>query len=169
MKSIVIYFSRAGYNYVDGEIKNLKVENTEIIANKIAEITQSDIFKIEPEVEYSKDYSECIEEAKKEQRANARPSLKKIPNDLEKYDLIYLGYPNYWGTMPMVMFTFFESVNLENKIIKPFCSNEGSGLGRSEEDIKKLCPKSRVEKGLSIHGAKIIEEELKRWIKKMEE
>lgn len=130
MKSIVIYFSRAGYNYVNGEIKNLKTGNTEVIARRIAELTESDIFKIEQKVEYSNDYSECINEAKQDQRTNARPELKKFPENLEKYDVIYLGYPNYWGTLPMVMFTFLENANLDNKIIKPFCSNEGSGLGR---------------------------------------
>lgn len=164
MKSIVIYFSRAGYNYVNGEIKYLKIGNTERIANIIAKLTNSEMFKIEPKVEYSKDYSECIEEAKKEQRANARPELKELPNNLQEYDVMYLGYPNYWGTMPMPMFTFLENIDIHDKIIKPFCSNEGSGLGRSEEDIKKLCPKCKVEKGLAIHGANITEEKLKEWI-----
>ena len=146
MKSIVIYFSRAGYNYVNGEIKDLKIGNTETIATRIAELTNSDIFKIEPMLEYSNDYSECVEEAKQEQRVGARPELNKYPENLNDYDVIYLGFPNYWGTMPMVMFTFLENVNLESKVIKPFCSNEGSGLGRSEDDIRKLCPKCRIKK-----------------------
>lgn len=164
MKSIVIYYSRAGDNYVDGDIKNLEIGNTEVIANVIAELTNSDIFKIEQVYPYSDDYSECIDEAKKDQRANVRPEIEAIPENLQTYDVIYLGYPNYWGTMPMAMFTFLESVSLENKVIKPFCSHEGSGLGRSEEDIKRLCPKAKVEKGLEIHGARIIEEKLKEWL-----
>lgn len=164
MKSIVIYFSRAGYNYVNGEIKSLKIGNTEVIANRIAELTNSETFKIEQIQEYSKDYSECIDEAKRDQRENARPELKNFPKNLEKYDVIYLGYPNYWGTMPMAMFTLLENIKLTNKIIKPFCSHEGSGLGRSEEDIKKLCPNCKIEKGLAIHGANFIDENLKEWI-----
>ena len=164
MKSIVIYFSRAGNNYVNGEIKELTIGNVEIIANKIAELTNSDTFKIEQQPTYSNDYSECIDQAKRDQRNEARPELKEMPNNLDKYDVIYLGYPNFWGTMPMAMFTLLENINLDNKIIKPFCSHEGSGLGRSENDIKKLCPKSKVEKGLEIHGANIIEEKLKKWI-----
>lgn len=163
MKSIVIFYSRAGNNYVNGEIKNLKIGNTEVIANKIAELTNSDIFKIEQVKEYSNDYSECIDEAKRDQRLNIRPKLKKMPEDLQKYDVIYLGYPNYWGTMPMAMFTFLESTNLKNKIIKPFCSHEGSGLGRSVEDIKRLCINSKVEEGIDIHGAKVIDEKLEKW------
>ena len=166
MKSIIIFYSRAGYNYVNGEIKNLKVGNTEVIANKIAEFSKSDLFKIEQVHPYSNDYSECIDEAKRDQRLEIRPEIKEFPNNLKDYDVIYLGYPNYWGTMPMAMFTFLENTNLEGKIIKPFCSNEGSGFGRSIEDIKRICPKSKIETGLNIHGAIIREKELKEWIKK---
>ena len=163
MKSIVIYFSRAGYNYVNGEIKYLEIGNTEVIAKKIAELTNSEIFKIEPMLAYSEDYSECIEEAKQDQRVGARPELKEYPKNLDDYDVVYLGYPNYWGTMPMVMFTFLENVKLTNKTIKPFCSNEGSGLGRSVDDIRRLCANCTVEKGLAIHGANFEEAQLKEW------
>lgn len=168
MKSVVIYFSRAGYNYVDGQILNLKIGNTEVVAKKIAELTNSDLFKIEPIIQYSKDYSECLNEVIQDQRRNARPELEKYPENLAQYLLIYLGFPNYWGTMPMPVFTFLERVSLKGKIIKPFCSNEGSEMGRSEEDIKKICTKSKVEKGISIHGARYSEELLKKWIKESE-
>lgn len=164
MNSIVIFYSRAGYNYVNGEIKDLKIGNTEIIAQKIAELTNSKTFKIEQVHPYSNDYSECIDEAKKDQRLDVRPELKEIPQNLKDYDIIYLGYPNYWGTMPMAMFTLLENVNLDNKIIKPFCSHEGSGFGRSIDDIKRLCPNSKIEKGIDIHGSIIVEEKIKEWI-----
>ena len=164
MNSIVIFYSRAGYNYVSGEIKDLKVGNVEVIAKKIAELTNSDIFKIEQVHPYSKDYSECIDEAKRDQRLEIRPEVKGFPNNLKVYDVIYLGYPNYWGTMPMPMFTFLENVNLDNKIIKPFCSHEGSEFGRSIEDIKRIFPKVKIEKGIAIHGSVIHEEELKKWL-----
>lgn len=164
MKSIIIFYSRAGYNYVNGEIKNLKIGNTEVIAKKIAKISKSDLFKIEQVHPYSNDYSECIDEAKRDQRLEIRPEIKEFPNNLKDYDVIYLGYPNYWGTMPMAVFTFLENINFGEKIIKPFCSHEGSGFGRSIEDIKRICPKSKVEEGIEIHGSIIREEELKRWI-----
>lgn len=164
MKSIIIFYSRAGYNYVNGEIKNLKVGNVEVIAHRIAEISKSDLFKIEQVHPYSNDYSECIDEAKRDQRLEIRPEIKEIPNNLKDYDVIYLGYPNYWGTMPMAMFTFLENTNLEEKVIKPFCSHEGSSFGRSIEDIKRICPKSKVEEGIEIHGVNFREEELKNWV-----
>lgn len=166
MNSIVIFYSRAGYNYVNGEIKNLETGNTEVIARKIAELTNSEIFKIEQLHPYSKDYSECIDEAKRDQRLEIRPELKEFPNSLKEYDVIFLGFPNFWGTMPMAMFTLLENVNLKDKIIKPFCSHEGSGLGRSIEDIRRLCPDSIVKEGFAIHGKNFIEEDLKNWINK---
>ena len=166
MNSIVIFYSRAGYNYVNGEIKNLETGNTEVIARKIAELTNSEIFKIEQLHPYSKDYSECIDEAKRDQRLEIRPELKEFPNSLKEYDVIFLGFPNFWGTMPMAMFNLLENINLNDKIIKPFCSHEGSGLGRSIEDIRRLCPDSIVKEGFAIHGKNFIEEDLKNWINK---
>lgn len=161
MNSIVIFYSRAGCNYVNGEIKNLEIGNTEIIARKIAELTNSEIFKIEQLHPYSNDYSECIDEAKRDQRLEIRPELKEFPNSLKEYDVIFLGFPNFWGTMPMAMFNLLENINLNDKIIKPFCSHEGSGLGRSIEDIRRLCPDSIVKEGFAIHGKNFIEEDLK--------
>ena len=124
------------------------------------------IFKIEQLHPYSNDYSECIDEAKRDQRLEIRPELKEFPNSLKEYDVIFLGFPNFWGTMPMAMFNLLENINLNDKIIKPFCSHEGSGLGRSIEDIRRLCPDSIVKEGFAIHGKNFIEEDLKNWINK---
>ena len=85
---------------------------------------------------------------------DARPKLKAYPRNLENYDTIYLGYPNYWGTMPMAVFTFLEHFDFGGKVIRPFCTHEGSGMGRSEQDIRRLCPGAVVGKGLPIYGSK---------------
>lgn len=89
-----------------------------------------------------------------------------MPESLDKYDTIYLGFPNYWGTMPMAVFTFLERSDLKGKTIKAFCTNEGSEMGESEKDIKVLCPDSTIEKGLSIWGSKAADSEkaLKKWL-----
>ncbi len=155
MTSLVIYFSRAGENYVNGEIKNLKEGNTEVAARIIQKLSGADMFKIEPLNAYSDNYSACIEEAKQDQRRQARPALRCYPQNLEVYDTVYLGYPNYWGTMPMAVFSLLEKCDFKGKIIKPFCTHEGSGLGRSIEDIKKLCPAAVVKDGLALHGADV--------------
>lgn len=154
-KELIVYFSRKGNNYVNGSIKNLFVGNTEIAAKMIQEVTGGQLFQIDPVTEYDPDYNICIEEAKRDLSANARLEFKNAPNSIDEYDTIYLGYPNYWGTMPMHVWTFLEKYDFEGKIIKPFCTHEGSGMGRSESDIKKLCPGAKVERGLAIHGGSV--------------
>ena len=128
MKQLVVFFSRGDQNYVNGAIKTLETGNTEVAAGMIQELTGADMFKIEPRQGYSKDYNECIAEAQADQRRDARPELKQYPDSLDGYDVIYLGYPNYWGTMPMAVFTFLEHFDFTGKTIKPFCTHEGLSL-----------------------------------------
>lgn len=166
-KALIAFYSRADENYVNGTLKMLTVGNTEVAAGIIRELTGADIYKIEQAKPYSKGYNDCIEEARADQQRDARPELRAYPETLDEYDVIYLGYPDYWSTMPMAVFTFLEYFDFTGKTIKPFCTHEGSGMGRSVADIKRLCPGARVEKGLAIHGGsaaksrKIIEE----WVK----
>jgi flavodoxin len=155
MSKLVVFFSRKGNNYVNGSIKNLSIGNTEVAANMIAEITGAHLFKLEPVVEYSTDYTKCTNEAAEDKRKNARPDLIKYPDSLDAYDTIYLGYPNYWGTAPMAVFTFLERYDFSEKTIKLFCTHEGSGMGSSERDVSKSCPGANVVKGLAIHGADV--------------
>ena len=153
MKSIVIYFSRSGNNYVSGNIVNLKVGNTKVIADKIAAATGCDSFEIVPVKAYSADYTKCTEEAQAELNANARPAYKG-DIDLSGYDAIYLGYPIWWGTFPMCVFTFIEAHDgFAGKTVLPFSTHEGSGLGSSVSDLRKLCPKATVGSGVAIKGS----------------
>lgn len=155
MAKLIAYFSRADENYFNGALKTISVGNTEIAAQKLQELTGADLFKIDPVQQYSKDYNECIEQAKQDQKRDARPELKEYPESLDQYDTIYLGFPNYWGTMPMAVFTFLEYFDFSGKTICPFCTHEGSQMGHSEQDIKKLCSGAKVEKGLPIHGSDV--------------
>lgn len=123
----------------------------------IQELTGADLFKAEMITPYSTDYNECIEEARQDLKRNARPELVAYPDDLDGYDIIYLGYPNYWGTMPMALLTLLEKYDFAGKTIKPFCTHEGSGMGSSEKDVKRLCKGAKVEKGLAITGARVNE------------
>ena len=88
---------------------------------------------------------------------------------MDGYDTIFVGYPNWWGTMPMAMFTFLEHFDLSGKRILPFCTNEGSGMGSSERDLKKACKGAKVESGLSIHGAEAANSHSKveKWVRKL--
>ena len=166
-KSLVAYFSRRGYNYLNGEIVFLQVGNTEVVAKKIRELTGSDLFQIETVKSYPEDYNETTTVAKKEQNDNARPELPRSVDGMDDYDVIYLGYPNWWGTMPMAVHTFLESYDFAGKTIIPFCTHEGSAMGRSEGDIKKLCPKAKVLSGLAIKGGSVnkSDEKIAAWCK----
>ena len=155
MPAIIAYFSRADENYVNGQIKTLSVGNTEVAAGILHDLTGADLFKIEPVQPYAKDYNTCIAEAQADQRRDARPELKQYPDHLDGYDTVYLGYPNYWGTMPAPVFSFLEQSDLSGKEIWPFCTHEDGGFGHSLKDLKRVCPASVIADGLSIRGAEI--------------
>lgn len=165
---LVAYFSRPGNNYVNGSIINLPVGNTEVVAKKIKEITGGDLFKINPVKEYSEDYDVCTQEAQHELRANDRPELAEELNGIEGYDTVIVCYPNWWGTMPMPIWTFLEQYNFSGKTIMPLCTHEGSGMGKSEADIKKLCPGAKLQQGLAVQGGSVksAEKDIESWLKK---
>ncbi len=165
-KTLIAYFSRADENYFGGAMRYVKVGNTEIAVNLMKEMTGADTFKIEMKNPYSPVYMTCIDEAKKDLRAKARPELVSMPESIDEYDTIILAYPNYWGTMPMAVFTFLENYDFAGKTILPLCTNEGSGMGGSERDIKKTCPGADVKKGLPVTGSQAANssEALKRWL-----
>jgi flavodoxin len=154
-KSLSVYYSRRGSNYLSGSIVNLAVGNTEVVAKKIQGLTGSDLFQIETVQPYPEDYTETTRVSQDELRQNVRPELTEIVTAMDSYVVIYLGYPNWWGTMPMAVFTFLESYDFSGKTIVPYCTHEGSGLGSSERDIKRLCPTAKVLPGLAIKGSTV--------------
>lgn len=154
-KCLIAYFSRKGNNYVSGKIANLSVGNTEVVAKMIQEITDGSLFHIESKNAYPEDYTETTEIARKELRVNARPELTDQMDDIAAYDVVFLGYPNWCGTMPMPVFTFLEEYDFSRKTIIPFCTHEGGGLGHSEKDIAKRCPTATILKGLAINGSTV--------------
>ena len=152
-KTLIAFFSRADENYFGGAMRYVKVGNTEIVVGLMKDMIEADTFKIEMKNPYSPVYMTCIEEAKKDLRAKARPELVFMPESIDEYDTVVLAYPNYWGTMPMAVYTFLEAFDFSGKTILPLCTNEGSGMGGSERDIKKTCPGAIVKSGLSITGS----------------
>ena len=152
-KTLIAFFSRADENYFGGAMRYIKVGNTEVVCGIMKDLIEADSFKIEMKEPYSPVYMTCIDEAKKDLRANARPELVTMPESIDGYDTVVLAYPNYWGTMPMAVFTFLEAFDFTGKTILPLCTNEGSGMGGSVNDIKKTCPGAEVKAGLSITGS----------------
>lgn len=155
MKPIVIYFSHNGGNYVSGSIVNLTEGNTKVIAQKIQRELGCDIFEVVPEKPYPVDYTKCTEVAQDELHKNVRASYKS-DIDIAAYDTIYLGYPIWWGTFPMCVFKFIEDHDgFTGKTVVPFSTHEGSGLGTSISDLKRLCPKAVVKNGVAIKGSTV--------------
>jgi flavodoxin len=169
-KCLIAYYSRKGSNYLDGNIVNLPIGNTEIIAKKIQGFIGGDLFEISTEKPYPADYTETTEVAKNELRNNVRPELTDAVKNMNDYDVIYLGYPNWWGTFPMAVFTFLESYDFSGKTLVHFCTHEGSGIGRSEWDIKNLCPTAKVLPGIAIRGGSVSNADnvVQSWLKKQE-
>lgn len=166
-KSLIAYYSRKGQNYLGGNIVELTVGNTEVIAKKIQVLVGGDLFEIDTVKLYPKDYTETTKVARDELSTGARPELSALPVNMDDYDTIYLGYPNWWGTFPMAVFTFLESYNFNGKTITPFCTHEGSGSGNSVLDIKNCCFGANVLNGIAIRGGSVAkaDSQIKRWLK----
>ena len=138
-KVLVLYFSQSG--------------NTEAVANFIHDAVGGDIVKLETETPYPSDYDELVDYAQEEQRENARPALSTNIDNIDEYDTIFLGYPNWWGDMPMPIYTFLDEYDLSGKTIAPFITHGGSGLSGTPENIKEEEPNATVTEGLAVSGS----------------
>ena len=150
-KVLVVYFSKTGENYNVGSVK---VGNTAMMASYIKEYLNADSFEIVPVKKYSDNYTKSTEEAKEEQNNNARPQIKNVLINFDEYDTIFLGYPIWWGDLPMIVYTFLESYDFTGKTIIPFNTHEGSGSAGTYETIKNKLTSANVNtSGLAITGS----------------
>lgn len=165
--TLIAFFSRAGENWFNGEMKNLEVGNTEVAVGKIKKLIPADVFRIEMQKPYPADYEGCTAMAKEDLNSGARPPLARNLNSIAVYDTVIIAFPNYWSTMPMPVFTFVESLDFTGKRILPLCTNEGGSMGFSERELKRLCPGATVARGLSIQGfrADKADAEIEEWLK----
>jgi flavodoxin len=152
-KVLTLYYSRIGENYFSGNIKSIEKGNTAIVAEFVNAAVGGDLFELDTVEPYPADYHACVEVVQAEVESNARPAVVNTP-DLNAYDVIFLGYPNWCGTAPMCLFTVLEKFDLSGKTIAPFCTNEGSGLGSSVADIKRVAPGANIVGGLSVFGGR---------------
>jgi len=139
-KCLIVYFSRSGKNYVGGQIVDLTVGNTEVVAKTIQEKTGGDLFRIEPVQKYPNEYTATTEVAKEELRTKARPELARSVKDIRSYDLILLGYPCWWGTMPMALFTFSSTMTLPERYSFLSAPTRGAIWGAVSQICRRLLP-----------------------------
>lgn len=148
-KTLVVYFSRTGETYNVGKVE---VGNTAMVASYIKEYLNADSFEILASNPYSEVYKEVLDRATKEKNEDARPGIKDKIDKFDEYDTIFLGYPIWWGEIPMIINTFMESYDFTGKTVIPFNTHEGSGSAGTYSTIKNKLSKSIVKDGLAIQG-----------------
>lgn len=152
-KPLIVYFSRSG--------------NTAKVAENIRKLTGGEMIRIETVEPYPADYQTTTEVAKKEQETNARPPIKTKIANFDDYGVIFLGFPNWWSSLPAPVLTFIdENANLAGKTIAPFVTHGGGGMGNIERDLKKAAPNAVILKPFHIGGASASRslEAVKRWL-----
>lgn len=154
-KILVAYFSHSG--------------NTREIADQIHKIAGGDIFEIQSVKPYPKDYDAVVKQAKEELDPGYRAELKTKIENIKAYDLVFIGYPIWWGTFPAPVKTFLSECDLSGKTVVPFCTHEGSGLGRSVTDVSRLCPRSTVLDGIAIRGGDVLtaQDKVSEWLRRI--
>jgi len=154
-KCLVAYFSHSG--------------NTRVIAHEIQAHVGGDIFEIVPVDPYPRDYDAVVAKARKELDVDSRPTLKTNVENMGLYNVVFVGYPNWWGTVPRPVATFLAACDFSGKTLGPFCTHEGGGLGRSVTDIEELCPQSIVLDGLAIRGGDVrnAHDKISVWLKEI--
>ena len=133
--ALIAYFSWSG--------------NTEAVAQEIQAQTGADLFEIVPAEPYTDDYDELLDIAQEEQSSDARPAIAETV-DLSGYDTVFLGFPNWWGDMPMILYTFLDEYDLSGKTIAPFNTSGGSGFSGSLDTIAEMEPDAEITEGISL-------------------
>ncbi len=154
-KILVAYFSWSG--------------NTREIARIIHQKVGGDLFEIVPATPYPTDYNACLDQSAEEMKRQHRPPLKTHVANMKQYDVIFLGYPNWWATIPMPVASFLEEYDFSGKTIVPFCSHGGGRLGQSTSAIAKLCPQSTMLEALSIYydGGMTLQNDITAWLRRI--
>ena len=170
-KNLVVYFSMPdnvddSTVVIDGET----LGNTQYMAYVIQETVGADIFRIEPETPYPTDHDELVDLASEEQSNNARPAIKNTIENFDTYENIFVGYPNWWGDMPMILYSFFDEYDFSGKTIIPFNTHGGSGFSDTISTIKELEPNAEVLDGKSISRNDIqdAEQEIVDWVNSLD-
>ncbi|MEL9940241.1 MAG: flavodoxin [Ignisphaera sp.] len=154
-KALIVYYSWSG--------------NTRRVAQVIHEYVGGDIVELVPEKPYPTSYSETLRQAKREIESGYLPPLKTKIENIEQYDIVFVGSPNWWGTIAPPVASFLANHNLSGKTIAPFITHGGGGKGRSIEEIKRLCPNSKILPELVVYedGGRDLQQRVQNWLQKI--
>jgi flavodoxin len=157
--------SQASVNLVNGKYAG----NTELLAEWIQQEVGGDLFSIKTVTQYSADYDTSVNQGQKENREKARPALASRVSNMEKYDIVFVGFPNWWYDMPMAVYTFLDTYDLSGKTIVPFSTSGGSGFSGSIKTIQGLEPKAIVREGLTVRDSQSLQgkQAVKSWLEKL--
>ena len=180
---LIAYFSRVGNTDFPEDVDAVSSAsllrkdsalygNTQYVAALIQQATGGDLFLIETEEKYPADYDETDQLGGKENRERSRPALASHVDDIADYDMIYLGYPNWYYDMPMAVYAFLEEYDLSGKTIIPFVTSGGGGFSKSISEIQSLQPNAEVlTEGYKVTHSKVNDvtlEDIEQWLDSLE-
>lgn len=152
---LIAYFSMSG--------------NTRRIAHDIQKMTGGDLFEIKTVREYGPDFDSAVEQAREELRSGARPELQAKVTNMQTYDVVFVGFPNWVGTMPMAVFSFLEQHDFTGKTLVPFCTHGTSGISNTISDLKKLNLHAEIREHIAFYrnDVKNAEESVRNWLREL--
>ncbi len=157
--------SSASLNVQNGELAG----NTEVVAQMIGQETQGDLFRIETEKRYPAEYDELVDYGRNEPEEDARPALSSHIDDMESYDIVFLGYPNWWFDMPMAVYSFLEEYDFSGKTVIPFCTHGGSRFSDTIAALETALPEAEILEGFEVYGedAAAAQDEVLAWLEEL--
>ena len=167
-RNLIIYYSRRGQNYIDGEIRDIEKGNTEYCVEFIQKAVGADVFRVETVEAYPEDYTACTMAAQAELQSGRRPALKKQLSSVSGYDNIFVCGPCWWGTFPCALLGQLEWLDWTGRDVYPLMTHEGSGLGQCESDLARICKGASIGAGLAVRGGMAAQSEsvVAAWAKK---
>ena len=169
MKALIVYFSRIGENSVGGKLEVISKGYTEIVAEKIAALTHGELYKLVPENEYPFDYASCVRRAREENEENLKVPFRDPKENLDDYDVIFVGFPNWYRTYPRIVATVLSKYSFIGKVVAPFCTNEEGAFGIGESELRFQVKGAVIKNGFACRGydADKCDEALKEWLEKV--
>jgi len=166
MKSLTAYFSYVGQTEMDRKIVDIDKGLTEIVAEKIAQYSGSDLYKIEPVTPYPKNYNDIVNIVRKENDENPKIEIKNLLPSIDEYEVIYIGFPIWYRTYPRIVASFLSSYDFSGKTVRPFCTNDEGSFGIALLEMKSQLKGADVKPGLAIHGSEVndSDDRIKAWL-----